>query len=110
MNKIKDIKTKCLILSVTALVVLCWNFLKLPCIWIYLTGYHCPGCGMTRACISALKLDFYKAFSYHYMFWSVPLLITYFITDGNLFKNKTLNKIVFIIIALGFVINWIMRF
>jgi hypothetical protein len=31
----------------------------------YVFGVSCPGCGMTRACISALRLDFTAAFAYH---------------------------------------------
>lgn len=30
-----------------------------------IAGISCPGCGMTRACISALRFDFKAAFSYH---------------------------------------------
>ena len=31
----------------------------------------CPGCGLTRACVSALKLDFVSAFNYHPLFWLI---------------------------------------
>ncbi len=34
-----------------------------PIKWIL--GISCPGCGMTRACISAARLDFESAFAYH---------------------------------------------
>ncbi len=44
----------------------------------FLTGISCPGCGMTRAIISLLKLDFYKAFYYHPLFWAPPLLLLVF--------------------------------
>ena len=37
-----------------------------------LLGISCPGCGMTRACISAVRLDFVSAFSYHPL-WVVLL-------------------------------------
>ncbi|MBQ7338227.1 MAG: DUF2752 domain-containing protein [Clostridia bacterium] len=36
----------------------------------YVTGISCPGCGMTRACLAALRLDFDAAFTYH------PLWVT----------------------------------
>ena len=35
------------------------------CLVKYFTGVSCPGCGMTRACLSALRLDFASAFYYH---------------------------------------------
>ena len=31
----------------------------------FITGISCPGCGMTRACLYALKLDFASAFAFH---------------------------------------------
>ena len=31
----------------------------------YLSGISCPGCGMSRACLSALRLDFASAFYYN---------------------------------------------
>lgn len=84
-------------------------FYKLGASCIFLRFFHipCPGCGMTRAMLSVLKLDFVGAFHYHFMFWSMPVLYLYFLFDGRLFANKKLNKAVFILIALGFGINWL---
>ena len=39
--------------------------LGITCPIKYLTGGSCPGCGMSRACMSALLLRFDAAFSYH---------------------------------------------
>ena len=41
----------------------------------YLLGIACPGCGMTRACLAVLRLDFATAFSYHPLFLFGPLTI-----------------------------------
>ena len=38
----------------------------------FLTGVSCAGCGMSRAWLSLLKLDFAAAFAYHPLFW-LPL-------------------------------------
>ena len=38
----------------------------------HLVGVSCPGCGMTRACLSALRFDFSAAFYYHPL-WIVML-------------------------------------
>lgn len=35
------------------------------CPFRYFFGVACPGCGMTRALLSALRFDFAAAFSYH---------------------------------------------
>lgn len=39
--------------------------LGITCPIKYLTGISCPGCGMSRACLNALRLDFEAAFAYH---------------------------------------------
>lgn len=39
----------------------------------WLTGISCAGCGMTRAVLWAVRLQFDKAFYYHPLFWMLPL-------------------------------------
>lgn len=41
-----------------------------------LTGFPCPGCGMTRAWLSAFSLDFSSAFYYHPLFL-FPVLVAF---------------------------------
>lgn len=74
-----------------------------------ITGISCLGCGLTRAFLSAFRLDFVSAFSHHFMFWSVPLLFVCFLLDGKLFKSKKINIVFYILILAGFIINWIMH-
>ena len=53
--------------------IICFSFfllyLKLgiyiPCLFRKLTGFYCPGCGITRMFLSLLQLDFYQAFRYN---------------------------------------------
>ncbi len=80
------------------------------CIFLELTGIECLGCGMTRALISAFRLDFAAAFSYHKMFWSLPFLYACFLRDGRLFRSKGLNVAFYILIAFGFVFNWAIKY
>ena len=50
----------------------------IPCFFYERTGLYCPGCGITRACISLLHFDIYQAFRYNMLFIiSLPLLIVY---------------------------------
>ena len=35
----------------------------------YITGISCAGCGMSRAWLSLLRLNFEAAFAYHPLFW-----------------------------------------
>lgn len=55
-----------------ALVIVIMSVFRVPCIIKYLTGISCPGCGMSRACISALRLDFAAAFAYHPLWVVLP--------------------------------------
>ena len=84
-------------------------FANTTCIVKSIVGFPCPGCGMTRAVISALRLDFTAAFALHPMFWSVPILALYFLYDGRLFNNKKINYGILIAIGMGFLFNWIAR-
>ncbi len=80
---------------------------KIGCVILRATGINCLGCGMTRAWLSALRLDLAAAVDYHLMFWSVPFIYISFLLDGNLFQNKKLNTAFHIAVLLGFVANWV---
>jgi len=41
------------------------------------------------------------------MFWSVPLLGVYYLTDGRLFKKRWIDYTILIAIAVGFAANWV---
>lgn len=47
--------------------------LDIGCVFRLMTGVPCPGCGMTRAWLAALRLDFAAAIAYHPLFWAVPI-------------------------------------
>lgn len=49
------------------------HILKIGCPIKFLTGISCAGCGMTRAWLSVLKLDFAQACYFHPLFWVVPI-------------------------------------
>lgn len=80
-----------------ALVIICFAlsmiFLDISgigCPVLYITGVSCPGCGLTRACLKALRFDFASAFHYHPLFFCVPLALLIF-----MFRNK-MPKSVFV--------------
>lgn len=45
------------------------------CPFRFFFGISCPGCGMTRAWLSVLRLDFSSAFACHPLFLLAPLVI-----------------------------------
>lgn len=109
MKKIYDLPKKILFTAFYLALLFVLYKLGASCIFLRFLHIPCPGCGMTRALISVLHFDFSGAFGYHFMFWTAPVLYLYFLFDGKLFKNKKLNKTVFILIAVGFGINWIFK-
>jgi len=65
-------------------------------------GVCCPGCGLTRACLSALRLDIASALYYHPLFWLFPPFVFLYIHRRPFrlpFKSKVWN------VALGGVIG-----
>ena len=44
----------------------------IPCIWRTLTGYPCPGCGLTRALGSISTLDFNSALHFNPIAFLIP--------------------------------------
>lgn len=68
------IKEERIVVISVILVLLGFKVLGIPCVNKYLFGVSCPGCGMTRALLSALRLDFKQAFYYHPMFPAVPFV------------------------------------
>ena len=107
--KIKNLKGKLTDLLAIAAVVAAFYLLDLPCIFQALFQIPCPGCGMTRAYISLIRFDLPAAFAYHPMFWSVPVLILLYFTDGKLFRAKWLNRLLLIALSAGFFLNWLLQ-
>lgn len=65
------------------------------CVSREFTGLYCSGCGMTRAVLSLLKLDFYQAFRYNaFSVVILPILFLYFYGEVHAYFFKTKNFIV----------------
>lgn len=109
MRRIKELKNKLLLTVFCIAVLFVFWYFKVPCLYKCFFGIECMGCGMSRAFWSALRLDFTAAFSYHPMFWSVPILYLYFLYDGKLLGKRWVDTTVLVLIAAGFVINWIVK-
>lgn len=83
--------------------------LPFTCPILFLTGIHCPGCGLTRAWLAALQGAFARAFVYHPMFWAVPVLYLFFWKDGRVFARPWCNRLVLMSIGFGFLLVWLSR-
>ena len=75
----KDVKhAKWAILSVFAYFVLLRKFFIIICPAVLITGLPCPGCGMTRALIRLLHLDFAGAWQMHPFVYLFMIFILWF--------------------------------
>ena len=89
----------------------------IPCIFHEITGYKCPGCGITHLVFSLLKLNIHEAFiSNPLVFIYMPFIIIYFVYLDYLYiydkKDKIIKKIpnfVWIILIIITLIYGILR-
>lgn len=79
------------------------------CVWQAAFHVPCPGCGFTRASLSLLCLDFKSAWEFHPMYWSIFLLVPYFIFEGEVFRSRIINRLVISAVIIGFLGVWIYR-
>lgn len=94
-------------IAVAVFFFVCYN--GFDCIFLKYFNIICPGCGMTRAVRSLLRLDIKEAFMYHPMVFSMPLILLYILRNGRVFANKIVNGIVISGIGIGFLINYLIK-
>lgn len=102
MKKYNKLKKQRIIIAAVFITIIVYVgvYLKgVPCIIKYLTGVSCLGCGMTRAWLAALKLDFSMAFYYHPLFF-MPVIILIIILNRKRLKPKTLSVIIWAVLIL----------
>ncbi|MBQ4526845.1 MAG: DUF2752 domain-containing protein [Clostridia bacterium] len=50
--------------------------IRFPCFFKEISGYDCPGCGITRMLIAITKFDFKAAFGYNpVLFVTLPIML-----------------------------------
>ena len=99
---LKRYKTYIFYSLVVLLYVAASYIFDLPCPIKYFTGISCMGCGMTRACISVLRLDLAGAFYYHPLWIMLPFAVILLFVFRN--KRKAYNAISAVCIALFFAV------
>lgn len=104
------------------IIIVYWIFdlVGIGCPIKYISGISCAGCGMTRAWLSVLKLDFSMAFYYHPLFFIVPIAMLVIMLKYNALKiphslyynEKVALKVynsILILIVLLFITIYIIR-
>lgn len=83
------------------------------CVFNKLTGLYCSGCGMTRAVLSLVNLDFYQAFRYNiFSIIFLPIISIYlfvWIFDKKNIINKKIMTSMWIAIVFLLVIYGVIR-
>ncbi len=106
---IKDIKWA--IIVVIAYFVLAKNYLYSLCPMVVITGFPCPGCGLTRAGVRLLRLDFAGAFQIHPFIY--PIVVCLGILGWNRYiRNRRMGtglKLLSAIICILMILFYIWR-
>jgi hypothetical protein len=108
-KKPANLKQKLWLLGLYILLLFIWFYFQLPCVLRSLTNIPCITCGLTRAWLYALHLDFRSAFLQYPMFWAVPILVLFLLYDGQLFGNRKVNFWCLGILLSGMVLIWLAR-
>ena len=112
-------RLKKVVLINVGLILLLFSYYKIytefnvgiPCLFKLITGYDCPGCGITRCLFSLINLDIKSAFNYNALvtILIVPFIIYYsymnycYVFGKNNNVKKHVNKISIILLFVCFV-------
>ena len=109
---IDDIKSaKWAIMLIIAYFVLFRRYIYTICPVVLMTGYPCPGCGMTRAALRLLRFDFLGAWEMHPFIYAVVILMIMFGVNRYLLNEKynCQLKVIIIFIAFAMIVFYIWR-
>lgn len=96
----------CLIIAI-AIIMFFLDVTGIGCPILFLTGIPCMGCGMTRACLALLRLDFAAALSFHPLCFLLPVFLVIFLVKNKISK-KILNCFIAVFIIL-FIVVYLVR-
>ena len=96
--KIRDIIVLIVIFFLYTVLIISFD-IGIPCVFYEITGLYCPGCGITRLCLSLFEGDVYQAFRYNpIIFIDLPILFILFVLNIFFKNNKNIKKITDVII------------
>lgn len=89
--------------------------ISISCLFHEITGFFCPGCGITRMFFSLLELNFYQAFRFNplvfiliilgVIYWLIKLLIKKFLNISIVIPNNVYYILLIIVIIFGILRN-----
>ena len=90
-----------------ALLYLFFHLTGIGCPIKFLTGVSCPGCGMTRACLSVARFHFADAWHFHPLVYLLPFALLLFLLRRRI-SNKIYKFFIFTFVAI-FVTIYLIR-
>ena len=109
---IDDIKSaRWAIILIIAYFVLFRRIIYTICPVVLVTGYPCPGCGMTRAALRLFRFDFVGAWEMHPFIYAVVLLGVIFCVNRYFLSEKYNRqlKVLIVVTALAMIMFYIWR-
>lgn|SRR5690625_2979830 len=83
--------------------------IHIPCVFNVVTGFECPGCGMTRATLALLEGNLYQAFRWNMLiFILIPLYCAYILlskTDKYAKQSRALMVTMLTLSVLFFILR-----
>lgn len=83
----------------------CMKFFYSTCPVVMLTGFPCPGCGLTRAGMALLHFRFAEAFHIHPMIYPIAVLVLIFLVCRYFLQKPTrflIKYVILLLIIMGF--------
>lgn len=109
---LKDIKSvRWAIMIIIAYFALFRKFIYTICPVVLMTGYPCPGCGLTRAALRLLHFDFTGAWEMHPFIYVIGVLALFFCLNRYILNGKYTKQLkAFVVItAIAMIIFYIWR-
>lgn len=102
------LKQKSIIAGCLLLYMIIGYLLNYGCPFRFFLGLSCPGCGMTRAYIQVLHLNFTTAFYFHPLYPLVPIMGLMWLFEDKIKPNW--NRLFWIVVIVLFIAVYLIRF
>lgn len=84
--------------------------IAMPCMFRTLTGFKCPGCGLTHLAVNLIELNFRGAFEANrFLFTTSPFLVFEFIYLYLMERNNKLNTVAITVYLISFIAFGVIR-
>lgn len=103
---VKKYKEPLYLMGCLGLFIALTQLMGITCLIKELTGVSCPGCGMTRATMALVKLDFAAAVYYHPLVFFLPPVVTGLIV----FRVRKMQRSLRVLIAASAVLLLVVYF